>query len=112
MEHLSAAEWADWMAFDALEPIGARRLDVLAAVLGSIVANQWRGKDSKPVTPAHVLDLLPWNDPKGERRRLAQADEEGGNLPVHPTVAAYEQLLEQMNMAQEQTDGTARQPGT
>jgi len=99
-------EFQDWIAFDALEPIGDRRSDVLAAFLATFTVNQWRGKDTQPITPDRLLDLLPWHDPKGERRRLGQSAGDG-QLAKHSTVAAYEQLLSQVMgvETQENEDG-------
>lgn len=64
---MSAAEFAEWQAFDRLEPIGSRREDMRMAVLAALIANQWRGKETEPVTPYDMLKLLPWWDEKRER---------------------------------------------
>lgn len=48
------------MAYDLIEPVGAARADVLTAVLGALIGNQWRDKESAPLTPETVLKALPW----------------------------------------------------
>lgn len=57
---MSALEFDEWIAFDGLEPIGDRRADVLMSVLGALVGNLWRGKESQPLTPETVLRSLAW----------------------------------------------------
>ena len=85
---MSAVEFDEWIAFDGLEPIGDRRADVLAGVLGALVGNQWRGKDSQPLTPETVLRSLPWwNEGAGQ-----------GDAPAaHWTVTAVEEMWAAMS---------------
>ena len=79
LARMSAAEFAEWMAFDSLEPIGQRREDLRMAVLAALIANQWRGKDTEPYKPADMLKLLPWWDEKRERAAVnaPQAHKQG-----------------------------------
>jgi len=55
MERMSADEFAHWVAYDKLDPIGAERLDFLAARLEATLINQWLKKGAEPVRP---IDLM------------------------------------------------------
>lgn len=84
---MSAVEFDEWIAFDGLEPIGDRRADVLTGVLGALIGNQWRSKDSQPLTPETVLRSLPWwNEGAGQAEPQA-----------HWTVTAVEEMWAAMN---------------
>jgi hypothetical protein len=50
-QRMSSAEFEDWIAYDQVSPIGAKRLDHLAALIAATVANSnpWRKKGSKPI---------------------------------------------------------------
>jgi len=63
---LDSRELTEWMAFDAVEPIGGRRGDVQAAVVASTMANIWRGKDGKALG---VQDFLPEYGPRVRREQ-------------------------------------------
>ncbi len=54
-EALSAEELRDWMAFDALEPIGHRRDDLNAGLIASTIANVNRGRGSRVFRPADFM---------------------------------------------------------
>ena len=67
------------MAYDAVSPIGERRLDVLFAYLMAVTVNLHKGKDEEP---AKVEDFLIdfWAEERGEaeqsleeQRRLIEA---------------------------------------
>lgn len=47
--HISSAEFAEWMAYDRLEPIGPRRADLNAAIIAASVYNARRTKRSDKV---------------------------------------------------------------
>lgn len=86
---MSAVEFDEWIAFDELEPIGDRRADVLTGVLGALIGNLWRSKDSQPLTPETVLRSLPWwNEGLVEQE---------ASLPTHWTVTAVEEMWAAMN---------------
>lgn len=85
---MSAVEFDEWMAFDGLEPIGDRRADVLTGVLGALIGNQWRSKDSNPLTPESVLRSLPWWN---------EAAEQAEKPAAHWTVQAVEEMWAEMN---------------
>lgn len=49
------------MAFSTMEPLDGDRGDIHAAQVCALLANQWRGKDSKA---AEVADFIPdWHAP-------------------------------------------------
>lgn len=102
---MGAAEFAEWQAYDSLEPIGQRRADMRTALLAALIANQWRGKDADPVTPHEMLKMLPWWDEKRERRAvLGEAEAALTAQPTqgaetHWTVRTVEQMWDQMSKA-------------
>ena len=53
---MSSREFAEWLAFAGLEPLGDARGDLQAAIIAATVANMLRGKDSKAVG---IEDMLP-----------------------------------------------------
>lgn len=54
---MSSQEFTAWLAYDAVEPIGARHDDVLAALLGSILINLQL--DPAKSAPVETADLVP-----------------------------------------------------
>jgi hypothetical protein len=56
LSSIDAQEWLDWQAFDEVSPVGDARIERMLAVLCTLVANQWRGKDDDP---ARLADMLP-----------------------------------------------------
>lgn len=54
---MSSHEFSEWIAFSRLEPIGARRFDVLFAMLAATVANSVRDPKDKP-EPFGIDDFL------------------------------------------------------
>lgn len=64
---ISAAEFAEWQAFYAIEPFGEERADLRAAIIAATVANSMRVK-GRVLTPA---DFMPdFGD--GSKRQTAQ----------------------------------------
>ena len=60
LAHISSRELSEWAAFDAQEPIGERRVDLLVAYLMSLIANVNRGKDQKAFeVKDFLLDFWP-----------------------------------------------------
>ena len=53
LARISSRELAEWMAFDRIEPVGARRSDGLFAGLMSLIANAFRNpeKRRRPFVP-------------------------------------------------------------
>lgn len=56
---MTAAEYEEWRLFAQHYPFGEEGAWLRAGVVGSLVANQWRGKDAKAVTPDQVALPLP-----------------------------------------------------
>ena len=66
---ISSAELAEWMAYYTVCPFGEERADFRQAITSMILANQWRGKNSKP---AKLAQFMPFQiKPK---RKQTQAD--------------------------------------
>jgi hypothetical protein len=53
---MDAGEFAEWMAYDALEPFGPMRGDVQAGLIASTLANVHRGKGTPPYK---IKDFMP-----------------------------------------------------
>ncbi len=66
---MSSAEYAEWIAFMGLEPIGEVRADLRAGIVASTIANVNRGKRQKPFKPA---DFMPDFGPKRDSKRLSR----------------------------------------
>jgi hypothetical protein len=56
MGHMSALEFAEWMAYYSLEPFGERRADYRSAQIVQMIANVNRGADTGPYP---LSDFLP-----------------------------------------------------
>lgn len=52
---IDSAEFAEWAAYDRVEPFGERRADLRNAITSAVVANAFRGKDSKTFQAADFL---------------------------------------------------------
>ena len=61
---MSSREFAEWLAFAGLEPLGDARGDLQAAIIAATVANMLRGKDSSPVGIEDML--LRFDEPAAE----------------------------------------------
>jgi hypothetical protein len=61
MERIDSAEFAEWMAYERLEPFGEHRADLRSAIVACTMANAWRGKGSKTFT---VKDFMPNFEPE------------------------------------------------
>lgn len=55
LANISSRELSEWMAFDAVSPIGENRLDLLFAYLMAVTVNLHKSKDDQP---AKVEDFL------------------------------------------------------
>lgn len=70
---LTAREWAHWVAYDRLDPVGRERLDALAGHAIAASLTPW-GKEGEP--PPRPLDLIPdWGGLRaleGAERRKAE----------------------------------------
>jgi hypothetical protein len=45
---MSSHEFAEWLAFDRLDPIGAERADLRSAIVASVIANTARDERAHP----------------------------------------------------------------
>ena len=67
---ISAAEFAEWMAYDRLDPIGESRGDWRAAMLATVFASAYRRKGSRPYK---IEDFMPvFRKPKQRRMTADQ----------------------------------------
>jgi hypothetical protein len=57
LQRASSRELSEWMAYDAVEWLPDRRLEMLTANLLALTANLHRGSDDRAVT---ALDWMPW----------------------------------------------------
>jgi Protein of unknown function (DUF4035) len=62
---MSSLEYAHWMAFAGMEPIGPERPDFGAAVIASTLANVNRDPKRRP-SPYEASDFLPFR-PRSQR---------------------------------------------
>jgi hypothetical protein len=60
---MDSRELAEWQAYEKIEPFGEWRADLRSAIVASVVANAFRGKDSRPVSPE---DFMPEFDKRQE----------------------------------------------
>lgn len=68
---LSADEFAQWLAFDAIEPIGGPRGDLQAGIVASTIANVNRARGSKAFSPFDFMPLRERDDVGAVRRAVA-----------------------------------------
>lgn len=76
---MSSREFAEWQAYDQIEPIGGHRADVLTALLASVVANAAGGrKNRKPFTPAEFMPKWQWDrdDDADDGEQLGQVQQQ------------------------------------
>jgi len=52
---MSSREFAEWCEFYRLDPFGSERSDMQAAMMASVTANAWRGKDQDAYTVEHFM---------------------------------------------------------
>ena len=86
---MSSREFAEWLAFAGLEPLGDARGDLQAAIIAATVANMLRGKDSQPVS---IEDMLPHFDD-------AETDEEPDPAETQAAVSRQLAAVEAWNAA-------------
>ena len=75
---MSAHELAEWAAYEAVEPWGAKRADWNAAMIASTIFNMGRGPESDPASLSdYLLDFgldKPAADADPDAERQAQAN--------------------------------------
>jgi hypothetical protein len=62
---------SQWQAFDAVDPLGAWRLDYGIAMLCALQVNMNRKKGTKPISPQEFMAFLP-DDPDA---KMAEQEE-------------------------------------
>ena len=60
-QRISSREFAEWIAFNQIEPFGPDRADIGHAIVASTVANSAKGKKGKTY---RISDFLPRFSPK------------------------------------------------
>lgn len=70
LDEITEQQFQQWRAFDRVETVGADRLLRVLAVIGAILANQWRSDESKQLTPQDILDIAD-GKPSGEEDEVS-----------------------------------------
>lgn len=55
LAEIDSRELTEWMAYEQVEPFGPWRDDIRAGVIASTVANVYRGKTQKPLSPTDFV---------------------------------------------------------
>ncbi len=72
MRKISSREFADWMAYDRIEPFGEMRADLRSGIIAAAVVNVNRGRGQKPF-PAS--DFMPkFDEPERKVMTAAQIE--------------------------------------
>lgn len=78
---MSYAEFVEWQAFAAHEPIGDDRADLRSALLLNLLANVHKGKNArKPKLTDFITDF--WNERRGPRALAAKFRALTANAPA------------------------------
>jgi hypothetical protein len=67
---MDSHELTEWIAFDAVDPIGAWRADYHTGLLCALQANMHRPKGKAPLTPQDFMMFQP-EDPAAKERKMA-----------------------------------------
>lgn len=71
-QKIDSREFAEWMAFDRLDPIGNERADLHAGIVASTIANCHRGKSQRAYVPA---DFMPkYGEAHKPRKTVAEME--------------------------------------
>lgn len=68
-QRIDSREYAEWIAYDQIEPIGPERGDLQAAIVASTIANVNRSSRSRAFTPDQFM-------PRFDRKAVTQTPEE------------------------------------
>jgi Protein of unknown function (DUF4035) len=68
---MSAREFVEWSAYEALEPFGEWRADLRMGILASVMASPYRKREAPPLRPA---DFMPFRDAEEEKKPDSPAD--------------------------------------
>lgn len=74
LEEIDADEFAEWQAFDRIEPLGGLAEDYRFGLIASVLLNIHRRKGAPAVDP---LELFPWQkeppDPERDNEKVRKA---------------------------------------
>ena len=62
---INAREFAEWIAYDHIEPFGEERADMRAGIISSTIANSVRGRNRRAYKPK---DFMPQYDKQTKRQ--------------------------------------------
>ena len=57
LRQMTARQFAEWIRFAEIDPIGEERADLRMGILASALNNRWRGKNEQPSKPT---DYMPY----------------------------------------------------
>jgi hypothetical protein len=69
LDRIDSHELTEWIAFDAIDPIGAWRMDYQFGLLCALQANMHRGKGKPALTPQDFMAFQP-EDPAAKERKM------------------------------------------
>lgn len=55
LARVNSRELAEWRAYELIEPFGEQRADLRAAIVASVMANAFRGKDQRAYEPKDFM---------------------------------------------------------
>lgn len=89
---MTSRQFAEWVAYAAVEPFGEERDDYRIAYALAVILNFFKGKEGAPVTAA---DLMPHVGELAEDDWSGDEEGEDGEEPPpkHPNVILFEQML-------------------
>lgn len=68
-ERIGSREFAEWLAYDRLDPIGRERLDLHAGIVACTIANVHRSRSTRTYEPSDFM-------PRYDRPVVRQSQEE------------------------------------
>ena len=72
LDNMTSWEYSEWQAFDAIEPIGAWRMDYNFGMLCALNANMNRSKGSKAFSAQDFMPFLPQPTEEEKMRKLEE----------------------------------------
>lgn len=64
---IDAQEFAAWQTYYGLDPFGLERFDYQAGIIAATMANAWRGKGQKAMTPGDFMPQFGPGTPAGPK---------------------------------------------
>ena len=83
-ESTDADEFAEWLAYQELNPASEERADFRAAIVAAVVANLFKGKKDKMISP---IDFMPYT----ERPKVSAKDQA---LQVEQKILAWSKMIQ------------------